>query len=68
MLTQEQCDEEEGGQKEKQKRLLKVKKKRMMMMMTHKRNMKVPRILFHVKSEGGQRRKIWTRILTRTMR
>ena len=67
MLTQEQCDEEEGEQKEEQERLLKAKKKRMMMMMTQKRDMKVLRILSHVKP-GGQRRKIWTRILTRMRR
>jgi len=46
-------------------RLLKAKKKRMM---SQKRDMKVPRILSHLKQEGGQRRKIWTRILTRTRR
>ena len=34
--------------------LLKVKKR----MMTQKRDIKVPRILSHVKPEGGQRRKI----------
>ena len=56
-----------GEQKEEQERLLKAKK-RMMMMMTQKRDMKVPRILSHVKPEGGQRGKIWTRILTRTRR
>ena len=55
-------------QKDEQERLLKAKKKRMMMMMTQKRDMKVLRILSHVKPEGGQRRKIWTRILTRTRR
>jgi hypothetical protein len=49
-------------------RLLKAKKKRLMMMMTQKRDMKVPRILSHMKPEGGQRTKIWTRILTRTRR
>ena len=66
MLTQEQCDEEEGEQKEEQERLLKAKKRMMMMMMTQKRDMKVLRILSHMKPEGGQQRKIWTRILTRT--
>ena len=39
-------------QKEEQERLLKAKKK-----MTQKRDMKVPRILSHMKPEGGQRRK-----------
>ena len=53
--------------KGEQERLLKAKKRRMMMM-TQKRDMKVLRILSHVKPEGGQRRKIWTRILTRTRR
>ena len=52
-----------GEQKEEHERLLKAKKKRMMM--TQRRDMKVLRILSHVKLEGGQRRKIWTRILTR---
>ena len=61
MLTQEEYDEEEGPEE----RLLKVKKKRMM---SQKRDMKVSRILSHLKQEGGQRRKIWTRILTRTRR
>ena len=55
-------------QKEEQERLLKAKKKRVMMMMTQKRDMQVPRILSHVKLEGGKRRKIWTMILTRTRR
>ena len=53
-----------GEQKEEQERLLKAKKKKM----TQKRDMNFPRILSHVKPEGGQRRKIWTRILTRTRR
>ena len=64
MLTQEQCDEEKGPKE----RLLKAKKKRTMTMMTQKRDMKVLRILSHVKPEGGQRRKIGTRILTRMRR
>ena len=68
MLTQEQCDEEEGEQKEEQERLLKARKKRMMMIMTQKRDMKVPRILSHVKSDGRQWRRSWIRILTQTRR
>jgi hypothetical protein len=45
----------------------------MMMMKTttmrmKKRDMKVPRILSHVKPDRGQRRRSWTKILTRTRR
>ena len=66
MLTQEQCDEEEGGAEGRAGEAAEAKKKWMMMMMTQKRDMKVPRILSYVKPEGGQQRKIWTWILTRT--
>ena len=48
-----------------EERLVKAKKMRMM---SQKRDMKVPRILSHLKQEGGQRRTSWTRILIRMTR
>ena len=47
-----------------------MKKMMMKMMMTRikKRDMKVPRILSHVKSDGRQWRRSWIRILTQTRR
>jgi hypothetical protein len=57
--------------REEQERLLEVMTKKKMMMKTmmtriQKRHMKVPRILSHVKLDRSQRRRSWTRILTRT--
>jgi hypothetical protein len=56
--------------REEQERLLEAmtKKKKMMkttMTRMKKRNMKVPRILSHVKSDGRQRKRSQIRILTR---
>ena len=58
MLTQEECDEEEGPKGEAAKGEEEEDDDEDF----------DPRILSHVKPEGGQRRKIWTRTLTRTRR
>jgi hypothetical protein len=56
--------------REEQESLLEAMTKKKMMMKTtmtrmKKRNMKVPRILSHVKSDGRQRKRSQIRILTR---
>ena len=62
-LTQEQCDEEEGPEGEAAEGEEEEDDDD-----DSEEGYEVPRILSHVKPEGGQRRKIWTRILTRTRR
>ena len=64
MLTQEQCDEEEGPEGE----AAEGEEEEDDAHDDSEERYESPRILSHVKPEGGQRRKIWTRILTRTRR
>ena len=67
MLTQKQCDKEEGGAEGRAGEAVEGKKEE-----DDDDDLEEgyvsPRILSHVKPEGGQQRKIWTRILTRTRR
>jgi hypothetical protein len=48
--------------------MMMMMKKKIMTTRMKKRDMKVPRILSHVKPDGGEQRKSWTRILTQTRR
>ena len=68
MLTQEQCDKEEEGAEGRVGEVVEGEEEEDDEEEDSEEGYVSPEILSHVKLEGDQWRKIWTRILTRTRR